>query len=254
MQRPARPVLRFVRAVLAVGGADREDGVYRARHETGHVALAVADVQLLQSAGVLGGDARRCTPHGTTSQWLKRQMLEEDAFAAQHRLPEQRQDGVTVNLAESPLARLAIAAAGEAAPFLSPHQVQAGERVRRLVERARLQPRVTMTYSGAHVAGGRGVGQASEISDLAADARQALGGLYRVLPRDCADVVLDVCGLEKGLQQIETERGWPRRSAKLVLRIGLDRLAEHFGLAEMARGAESGQRAWMDGERPAMFR
>ena len=89
---------------------------------------------------------------------------------------------------------------------------------------------------------------------MAADARKALADLYRQLPRDCADVVLDVCGFGKGLQQVEAERGWPRRSAKLVLRIGLDRLAELYGLGEAAVGAESRRRrAWMDGARPGEF-
>lgn len=110
-----------------------------------------------------------------------------------------------------------------------------------------------MSYSAAHTAS-RGAGHAGEIGDMAADARKALAGLYRQLPRDCAEVVLDVCGFSKGLQQIETERGWPRRSAKLVLRIGLDRLAEVYGIGEVAVGAEvRRRRAWMDGARVAMF-
>ena len=76
---------------------------------------------------------------------------------------------------------------------------------------------------------------------MAADARRMLAKLHIVLPRDCAGVVMDVCGALKGLQQIETERGWPRRSAKLVLRIGLDRLAEHWGLDAVAEGPERGR-------------
>jgi hypothetical protein len=158
---------------------------------------------------------------------------------------------VVLNLAESPLARLAAGSGSEPA-FLARHQVEAGERVRRLVERARLTPRLTMSYSTAHVAGGKGPGHAGEMTDMAADARRALARLHQLLPRDCAEVVLDVCGLEKGLQQVETERGWPRRSAKLVLRIGLDRLAELWGIGAVAVGRERGTRAWMDGERVGM--
>src|SRR5690606_28720056 len=101
------------------------------------------------------------------------------------------------NVGESPLSRLATATGGEA-PFLSPHQFEAGERVRRLAERAQMQPRITMSYSAAHIAGGRGPQRAAEMSDMAAEARKALADIHRVLPRDCAGVVLDVCGFLKG--------------------------------------------------------
>jgi hypothetical protein len=179
----------------------------------------------------------------------ERRAVDPDAFAAQHRTIVRRADGTGINLDESPLARLA------SDRFLEAHQVEAGERVRRLCERARLQPRVTMSYSAAHTAGGKGMGTAAEISDLAADARKAVAEVMQVLPADCANVVLDVCGLLKGLQVVEVERGWPRRSAKLVLRIGLDQLARHYGLSPAAVGPESRRtRGWLgDGARPDRF-
>jgi len=239
-----KPVLRFVRALLAAGEAVRDGDDFQA----GAARLAVGEVRALQSEGVLGGDARRASVLPGTVQWLKRQMLEVDTFAAQHREAVAGPEGVVLNLAESPLARLAVAAGGEPA-FLERHQVEAGERVRRLFERARLNPRLTMSYSAAHTAGGKGASHASEMTDMAADARKALARLHEVLPRDCAEVVLDVCGLEKGLQQVESERGWPRRSAKLVLRIGLDRLAEVWGIGPVAVGRAGPSRAWMEGER-----
>jgi hypothetical protein len=246
--RTRRPVLRFVRALLAAGEAERQDDGFCAVTTTGAALLVADEVRALQAEGVLGGDARHVTALPGTAQWLKRQLLEADAFAAQHREEVAGPEGMKLNLAESPLARLAAASGGEPA-FLARHQVEAGERVRRLVERARLNPRVTMSYSAAHVAGGKGAGHAGELTDMAADARKALARIHEALPRDCAEVVLDVCGLEKGLQQVETERGWPRRSAKLVLRIGLDRLAEVWGMGAVAVGREAGTRAWMEGER-----
>jgi hypothetical protein len=111
-----------------------------------------------------------------------------------------------------------------------------------------------MAYSAAHSVSTSG-NSAGDISDLAADARKSLADLHRVLPRDCAGVVLDVCGLLKGLQEVERERGWPRRSAKLVLRIGLDHLARHYGYAPSAVGRSSGRpRGWMEeGARPDQF-
>lgn len=66
-------------------------------------------------------------------------------------------------------------------------------------------------------------------------------------------MLTDICGFDKGLQLIEAERNWPRRSAKLVLRIGLEHLAMSLGLAPVAAGAESGlMRSWLP-ERPPMF-
>jgi hypothetical protein len=211
------------------------------------------EVSRLIAAGALEGDERHCQSNRDTATWLKRALLSRDAFAAQHRTTMPAPEGAEINLSESPLSRLA-AGIGGGAGYLERHQIEAGERVRRLVERAGLQPRMTMSYSAAHAAGG-GQRGAGDISDLAAEARKSLNDLYEVLPRDCAGVVLDVCGLLKGLQEVERERGWPRRSAKLVLRIGLDHLAQHYGLSAVARGTANGRKQhWMDsGARPNVF-
>ncbi|MDP1730340.1 MAG: DUF6456 domain-containing protein [Devosia sp.] len=256
--RPAsRRAIRFVRALLPANEAKLVPaGHFSTRSGDRAATLEASEVRDLIAQGVLRGTAGVCGASGGTRSWLRRQLLDADAFAAQHRDEAQRADGSIVNLSESPLARLAVASRGEAAPFLERHQVEAGERVRRLAERARLQPRVIMNYSAAQTAGGNSTARGgAEISDLAADTRAALAEIHRLLPRDCAGVVVDVCGLLKGLQTVETERGWLRRSAKLVLRIGLEQLALHYGLAPVAVGAESRRRrAWMEqGARPERF-
>ena len=241
---------RFVRSLLGGGTATRDGSLYRSG---GGQSADAAVVEGLISAGGLAGDGTSCRANAETRTWLKRAQLDADAFAGQHRQEQVMPDGATVNLAESPLSRLAAASGGQP-PFLDRHQVEAGERGRRLVERAQLQPRLTMAYSASRTAGNRQQA-ASDISDLAADARRDLARIHAVLPRDCAGVVLDVCGLLKGLQEVERDRGWPRRSAKLVLRIGLEQLAQHYGLGSVARGAEAGRkRSWMgEGARPMQF-
>lgn len=240
--------IRFVRSLMTGGAATLSGAVFSIARDGQLATLTATEVSELISAGVLSGDATSCRARPEAAQWVKRAMLDGEAYAAQHRVATPAPDGATLNLAESPLARLATAAAGEDAAFLSRHQVEAGERVRRLAERARLQPRVTMNYSAAQIAA-KSAGHASDVSDLAADARQQLARIHDILPRDCAGVVIDVCALLKGLQLIEAERGWPRRSAKLVLRIGLDRLAEVWGIGAIAVGAESRRpRTWMAGE------
>jgi hypothetical protein len=123
--------------------------------------------------------------------------------------------------------------------FLKPHHLLAAERFETLVRRAQLTPRVTMSYRQTRVGGQRNAGNsAEEMSESAAEARLRLSRLAGQIPSDCWNVLIDVCGFGKGLQLIETERRWPRRSAKLVLRIALEQLAQNFGLCAQATGSE----------------
>lgn len=244
---PESGLQRFVRGLLQGAAGQRQGEVFVLRD--GRRANAASVLDLIQG-GAIAGDGETCFATPETATWLRRARLDRDAFAAQHRLSALDSDGIEHNLAESPLSRLAAGIGGEA--YLERHQVEAGERVRKLVERAQLQPRLTMTYSAARTAGITPQ-MAGEITDLAADARRSLAEIHRVLPRDCAGVVMDVCGLLKGLQDVERERGWPRRSAKLVLRIGLDHLAQHYGLGPFAVG-KGKPRHWLaEGARPERF-
>lgn len=245
--RHSAGLLRFVRGLLAGESASRAGEVYRT--QSGRTA-SVDDVMILVRSGALRGDAETCAVGPETAGWLKRAMLDEDAFQAQHRVDAPDGDGRLVNLAESPLSRLAM---GDQR-FLEPHHIEAAERVRGLFERAQLRTRTTMSYSAAP-AGQRGSRNAAEsVADMAVDARRSLDAIHRRLPGECAGVVMDVCGWLKGLQQVERERGWPRRSAKLVLRIGLEQVAEGMGLGPHARGRDRvPSRGWMaDGARPEL--
>lgn len=145
------------------------------------------------------------------------------------------------------LSRLAGGRDGDGQPFLLPHHLLAAVRLERLIERARIVPRVTMSYDPASVGRrSRSGNDAAEATDSAAEARQKLNRLAASIPGDCWGVMFDICGLGKGLQAIETERRWPRRSAKLVLRIGLEQLAGHFGLEPQAAGNQQvPTQAWL---------
>lgn len=138
--------------------------------------------------------------------------------------------------------------------FLGPHHFEAGRRIQALFERSRLQQRTTMYY-GPRVGSSRSAVGMHDIGDMAAQARLELAKLWSHLPAECAGVLIDVCGFEKGLQQIEAERQWPRRSAKLVLRMGLEEAAFHFGLSPDAVGRSANRdRNWMDPcARPSEF-
>ena len=154
------------------------------------------------------------------------------------------------------LLRLAATRDSDGSCFLEKHHVAAGERLAALVERARLAARLTMSYDAQRVGGRHGAANGvAEMTDSAAHARQQLNDLAKSLPADCWGVLFDVCGLGKGLQVIETERRWPRRSAKLVLRIGLDQLADRFGLLPHQAGSHGGRtRGWRDERLPLIAR
>ena len=146
-----------------------------------------------------------------------------------------------------------LGAGGAGRGFLEAQHGEAARRLARLVERAQLRQRVTMAYDPARIGGRGGSARPGDLADSAAEARQQLNRLAGALPGDCWTVLIDCCGLDKGLQQIEQEHGWPRRSAKLVLRIGLDQLAQHWGMGAVAAGRQQGRlTAWLP-ERPAMF-
>lgn len=130
-------------------------------------------------------------------------------------------------------------------PYLAAHHGLAADRLMRLFARANLRQRVTMSYDPTRIGRQGGAGQ-GDLADSAADARKTLNRLANDLPADCWAVLVDVCLFDRGLQDIEQARGWPRRAAKLVLRIGLDQIASRFGLDAGAAGKSVGElRNWL---------
>jgi hypothetical protein len=160
---------------------------------------------------------------------------------------------VRINLAESPLSRLSQRRDARGNAFLAESEFSAGERLRADFERGGLQPRISANWEAAVASGGRG-GTAAEISDFAIDARKRLGRAIEAMGPDLSGVALDVCCFLKGLEQVERERRWPPRSAKLMLKTALALLARHYGLAGTTPGRDR-SRHWGDADyRPAIAR
>lgn len=118
--------------------------------------------------------------------------------------------------------------------LISETQLQAGERLRIDFEIAQLRPRLTVDWGRAVEGGGGRAGSgataALDITDRALAARERFGMALQAVGPDLANVLVDVCCHLKGLEQFEKAAGWPQRSAKIVLQMGLSALARHYGL------------------------
>lgn len=176
---------------------------------------------------------------------------ELDSFRAQHgdharRSLEKGARPTLVNDAESPLAWLARRKGADGRAFLDAAQVEAGERFRRDIEQAQILQRVTATWQAPTGAARRGADAGVVVTEIAMDARKRLGRACDAVGPDLAGLLTDVCGYLKGLETVESERGWPARSGKVVLKIALARLARHYGISDAAQGPAraKGMRHW----------
>jgi hypothetical protein len=181
-------------------------------------------------------------------------------FRAQHsriarRATEKGAPPALFNEGESPLAWLARRKGRDGAPFLTLPLLEAGERFRRDVTQAQILQRVTANWEASVASSRRGVEGGARVSDIAIDANRRLSRAWDSVGPELAGLLIDVCGYLKGLEAVERERGWPSRSAKVVLKVALERLADHYGLAGEARGPEGGRATlhWGDADyRPSI--
>jgi hypothetical protein len=174
-----------------------------------------------------------------------------DGFRAQHLSLSEREimaeDGIArvmVNDSESPLAWLARRKGRDGRAMIDGNQFIAGEKLRADFTRGHLTPRVTSSWSGLAQTRGSG-GGAGEMTDLIVASRQRVRLALAACGPEFAGVLMDVCCFLRGLEDVERERGWPSRSAKVVLQLALDRLARHYGLRVAARGDAARVRTWL---------
>jgi len=154
---------------------------------------------------------------------------------------------VTVDECESPLAWLARRRGRDGRALIESHQLQAGERLRADFTCAHLMPRTTSNWESPIASGRRGDGEgAAHFTEAMIAARQRVRAALDVVGPEFGGMLLDVCCFLKGLEDIERERGWPSRSAKVVLQLGLDRLARHYGFSAQAKGPKHAPlRTWL---------
>jgi len=152
---------------------------------------------------------------------------------------------VTVDQAESPLAWLARRKGRDGRALIEPVQLLAGERLRAEFTRAQLMPRTTSNWSAPVADGPRGASPAG-FTEAVISARQCVRHALHAVGPEFSGLLVDVCCFLKGLADVERERGWPARSSKVVLQLGLDRLARHYGLNAVASGrCRAEVRTWL---------
>ena len=184
------------------------------------------------------------------------QGVDIDSFRARHlsvtRARIETPDGpldVAIDESESPLGWLARRKDRDGKPLIEAVQFQAGERLRADFTRANLTPSVTSSWDPSRAQGRRGQSAGATFTDAVVAAREQVNLALEAGGPEFAGVLQDVCCFLKGLADVERERRWPARSAKLVLQLGLDRLARHYGLASEARGrAGAPIRTWVDAD------
>lgn len=158
---------------------------------------------------------------------------------------------VMVNDSESPLAWLARRKGRDGRTMIGPEQFLAGEKLRADFTRANLMPRVTSNWD-ASTARSPGAGGAGEMTDLIVASRQRVRQAMTACGPEFAGLLMDVCCFLRGLEDIERERGWPQRSAKIVLQLALDRLARHYGIAkDLNSNASVRIRSWFSDDAAA---
>lgn len=134
-----------------------------------------------------------------------------------------------INLAESPLAQLMRRKTKQGAPFLTRAEFEAGERLRADYTRGQIMPRLGANWTASVASGRRGGDNGiAELTDSALAARMRVDSAIAAVGPELSGVLIDICCFLKGLELVEKERGWPARSAKLMLKTALGALSRHY--------------------------
>lgn len=141
---------------------------------------------------------------------------------------ETKATGLIVNDG-SPLARLYFFGQKAGRSWLSKEEFHAGERLRVDFEKSQVSPSLGIDWDAFGMPRARsGAGGQASASDFADAARKRLTQALAIVGPEMAGLLLDVCCFLKGLERVESERGWPRRSAKLLLKVALASLDRHY--------------------------
>jgi hypothetical protein len=135
---------------------------------------------------------------------------------------------VTRAAAESPLDGLLGRVDKAGRPLLAEDEWAAGDRLRIDFTRAQMLPGIGMRWTPTPAARNGAAGGGVAQGDAAMAARARVARALDAVGPELSGLLVDVCCFLKGLETVEAERGWPARSARLMLRAGLAMLARHY--------------------------
>lgn len=147
---------------------------------------------------------------------------------------------VRYNFAESPLTALGRKRDKSGALYLTPDLVTAGERLREDFEIAQMGPRVTQNWESFLTSAARGGYAPRGPAEGPEGARLRVSAALSVLGPGLADIAFRVCCFLEGLETAEKRLGWSARSGKVVLKIALHRLAEHYEVGKFSEAQRVG--------------
>lgn len=145
--------------------------------------------------------------------------------------PDGRATTHMANLGESPIAWLARRKDHCGRPWLSPHEVAAGERLRRDAETALSGPSLTMRWDGLPRSQSGAAPARIEPNDRALSASARVEAALNAAGPQLRAMLEHVCVRGSSLQLAEQELSLRRRQGKTVLKQGLQALAIHYGLS-----------------------
>lgn len=161
-----------------------------------------------------------------------------DPFQEQHKLWDdnpgpgpsgERPKGLRYNLAESPVTALGRRKGPDGNPFLTSELICAADQLREDFEIAQMGPRVTQNWDRFLTLGRTGGGEpVAGPAQGPAAARERVAVALKALGPGLGDIALRCCCFLEGLEAAEKRMGWSARSGKIVLRIALMRLKNHY--------------------------
>lgn len=202
--------------------------------------LSCEEVRGMVSDGVIAavGDVYQLTEEGLSH--ARRAAAPIDAFRRQHqqlvRKSISTEGGafvdVDTDVGRSPVRKMNAASCTNGRKAFSHRAMLASEKYCTDCERAQAGPRVTSDWSSAGSRAKRGASSAfGGLTQGQRNAHERVQAAEDALGSGLSEVAKAFCVDGRSLTAIEQAFGWPRSSARVVLGLALERLADHYGLA-----------------------